>query len=256
LDPPETTGAFEALRPFSGQFNATDLYIRSLTTKRVVSIKQAEKAPAGNVVLNVDMNRLGDESAVAFTLGFDPAKLRNPVVTLASGEDTETVLTTNTMKSDNGQLAILVDSDQPLTTGQIVSITFDVVPNKTAGTTDVTFTDAITKGSTSDSEGNLLPTRFVNGVVTIPKTASPEFEISGRVLTADGRGLRNATVLLLDSSGNVRIATTSSFGFYMFNDIADAGSYTLSVESKRYHFESRTIQIAGNLTEVDIVAVR
>src|ERR1035437_5889922 len=93
-------------------------------------------------------------------------------------------------------------------------------------------------GDRRDSEGNLLPTRFVNGVVTIPKTAPPEFEISGRVLTADGRGLRNATVLLLDSSGNVRIATTSSFGFYMFNDIDDAGSYTLSVESKRYHFES------------------
>jgi hypothetical protein len=147
---------------------------------------------------------------------------------------------------------VLVDSDKALTTGQIVSITFDVVPNKTAGTTGVTFTDAITQGSTSNSEGNLLPTRFVNGVVTIPKTASPEFEISGRVLTADGYGLRNATVTLTDASGNVRTAVTSSFGYYLFDNVTAGDSDTITVGSKRYVFQPRVIQIAGNTTDVDL----
>ena len=39
------------------------------------------------------------------------------------------------------------------------------------------------------------------------------------VLTADGRGLRNATVTIIDAEGNRRTATTGSFGNYRFEDV-------------------------------------
>jgi CSLREA domain-containing protein len=67
-----------------------------------------------------------------------------------------------------------------------------------------------------------------------------EFEgtttISGRVLTPTYRGLRNATVTLVDAAGLRRTATTSSFGSYTFADIPAGMAYTLVVNSKRYRF--------------------
>jgi hypothetical protein len=230
------------------------MYLKSLWTPRVVNVVQAEQAPAGKVVLYVRMDRQGDEAATAFTLGVDPARLGNAVIRLGSGASSGTILTANTAKSDEGQLAVLVDSDEALASGQIVSVTFDVVGGTAGETTPVTFTDAITQGSTSDAEGNLLRTRFVDGVVTLPEAASPAFEVSGRVLTPDGRGLRNAVVTLTDSNGVERYVTTSSFGYYQFDDVTSGATYVIGVESKRYSFESRVVQITESLTDVDLQA--
>jgi hypothetical protein len=230
------------------------MYLKSLWTPRVVRVVQAEQAPAGKVVLYIQMDRQGDEAGAAFTLGFDPARLSNPQVSLGSGASAGTALTANAEKSDVGQLAVLVDADEALAGGQIVSVTFDVAANAAGETTPVTFTDAITQGSTADVEGNLLPTRFVNGVVTLPEAASPVFEISGRVLTPDGRGLRNALVTLTDSSGVERNVTTSSFGYYHFDSLTGGATYMIGVESKRYSFQSRIVQITENLTDIDLQA--
>ena len=60
--------------------------------------------------------------------------------------------------------------------------------------------------------------------------------VSGRVLTPDGRGLRNVRVSITDPSGSIRTATTSSFGYYSFAGVLVGGPYTLAVLSKRYHF--------------------
>jgi hypothetical protein len=170
LDPMDfVPGTFRALRPvFEPWKNVVD-DLNSIWTQRVVSVVQSDTSPAGKVVLYVDMDSQGDEAAVAFTLGFDPKKLANPLVSLAPDASFETVLTTNTAKSDEGQLAILVDTTDALANGRLVTITFDVVGNTAGETTTVAFTDAITKDSTADAEGNLLPTRFISGAVTIPR---------------------------------------------------------------------------------------
>ena len=165
LDPPEMAGTFEALRPLYDQWNKANTYLKSLWTDRTVSAVQAEKSPAGKVVLYVEMNSSGDEAAAAFTLRFDQTKLTNPIISLASGAGAGTTLTTNTTRSSEGQLAILLDTNETLAGGQIVSITFDVIPNDAGGTTDVSFTDAITQRSVADTRGNLLPARFVDATI-------------------------------------------------------------------------------------------
>jgi hypothetical protein len=255
LDPTDMVpGTIEALRPLYDQWDRAGMYLKSLWTPRVVRVVQAEQAPAGKVVLYIEMIRQGDETAAAFTLGFDPARLSNPQVSLGSGASSGTALTANAEKSDEGQLAVLVDADETLTGGQIVSVTFDVVANAAGETTPVTFTDAITQSSTADVEGNLLPTRFVNGVVTLPEAASPVFEISGRVLTPDGRGLRNAVVTLTDSNGAERTVTTSSFGYYQFENVSPDSIYIAAVSSKRYKFDQQVVRTSQNLTELDFQA--
>jgi hypothetical protein len=246
-------GTIEALRPLYDQWDKAGMYLKSLWTPRVVRVVQAEQSPAGKVVLYIEMNRQGDEAAAAFTIGFDPARLSNPQVSLAPSSSAGTILTANTSKSDEGQLAVLVDADEALAGGQIVSITFDVAANAAGETTPVTFTDAITQSSTADADGNLLPTRFVDGVVTLPEAASPALEISGRVLTPDGRGLRNAVVTLTDANGVERTVTTSSFGYYHFDSLTGGATYVIGVQSKRYRFEARTVSLTENVSDQDFI---
>ena len=80
-------------------------------------------------------------------------------------------------------------------------------------------------------------------------------EISGRVLTPDGRGLRNVRVTLVDGNGTERIATTNSFGYYRFDNIAPGSICTIGVTSKNYRFATRHMLIAGNLTDVNFVGL-
>ncbi len=79
--------------------------------------------------------------------------------------------------------------------------------------------------------------------------------VSGRVLTSDGRGLRNATVLITDSNGLTRSSTTSSFGLYSFDNVATGQQYTVRVQSRIYRFASRTLTINDNVVNLDFVGL-
>jgi hypothetical protein len=83
----------------------------------------------------------------------------------------------------------------------------------------------------------------------------PPATVSGRVLTSDLRGLRNATVSLTDSQGVRRIATTSSFGVYSFDNVRTGETYIVNVSSKRYRFAPLISQFNGNATNVDFVGL-
>jgi hypothetical protein len=79
--------------------------------------------------------------------------------------------------------------------------------------------------------------------------------VSGKVLTPDGRGLRNALVTMTDPTGVVRGATTSSFGNYSFADVAPNQTYFIGVSSKRFRFSTRTVGVNSNLTGLDFVGL-
>ncbi len=77
--------------------------------------------------------------------------------------------------------------------------------------------------------------------------------ISGRVTAPDGRGLANTVVSMTDSFGVRRTATTSSFGYYTFDNVRIGETYLIGVNSRRYRFRPRQLQIDGNLTDIDFV---
>ncbi len=80
--------------------------------------------------------------------------------------------------------------------------------------------------------------------------------ISGRIFASDGAtGLRNAAVTLTDSQSVVRTATTSSFGFYAFDNVAPGASFTIRVSSRRFRYQSQTVQASGDLVNVDFVGL-
>ena len=80
--------------------------------------------------------------------------------------------------------------------------------------------------------------------------------VSGRVFTSDGiTGLRNASVTITDPQGVVRTVTTSSFGFYSFDNVATGPTYTIRILSRRFRYQSRVVQVGGDLTNVDFVGL-
>ncbi len=83
----------------------------------------------------------------------------------------------------------------------------------------------------------------------------PLATISGRVATPTGIGLRNAVVVMTDPNGVARIATTSSFGIFTFNDVTAGVTYIFSVRSKRYRFSPQTLPVNGNLANVDFTGL-
>jgi hypothetical protein len=92
-------------------------------------------------------------------------------------------------------------------------------------------------------------------VSTLPATILiSNVSISGRVTTPDGRGLRNAQVILTNAAGVRRSAVTSSFGFYTFTDVGAGQTYSIAVRSRRYKFASRSVSVLDTLTGVDFVA--
>ena len=66
-------------------------------------------------------------------------------------------------------------------------------------------------GASSSGGGFAVNGGFWGGSGTAP---SSNATVSGRVLTSDGRGLRNATMSITGSNGVSRSTTTSSFGFF------------------------------------------
>jgi hypothetical protein len=78
--------------------------------------------------------------------------------------------------------------------------------------------------------------------------------VSGRVVTADGRGLRNAYVILTDQSGVPRHAITSSFGYYRFDNVRSGETYVAEISSKRFAFTPRVVNVTDDVTGLDFVA--
>jgi len=102
--------------------------------------------------------------------------------------------------------------------------------------------------------GSILISEKATGrIMRLPGPSAAGVNISGRVVTPDGRGLRNALVTMTDQRGMTRTVATGSFGYYTFSGAPAGESFVLSVSSKRFRFVSRIIEVFDNLTNVDFV---
>lgn len=81
--------------------------------------------------------------------------------------------------------------------------------------------------------------------------------ITGRVLTASGRGVSGARVLLCNAQGETRFALTNPSGFYRFTDVPANVSYTLESLDKRYIFAAQEKVLIEEATEyIDFQATK
>jgi len=126
-------------------------------------------------------------------------------------------------------------------------------------TADFESSNDFAHGMALDSQGRAVVVGESDGRFAIARfllnPTATEVSVSGRVVTSNGRGLGNATVLFTDSLGVRRTARTSTFGYYSFNNIP-GDTYDIAISSKRYQFEPQTVLVNENLSGLDFVALK
>ena len=69
-----------------------------------------------------------------------------------------------------------------------------------------------------------------------------------------GRGLTNARVYLTEQNGETRLAMTSTFGYYRFNDIAAGQTVVITIVSKRYQFLTQVVNVTEDIGDLNFYA--
>ncbi|MEP6903246.1 MAG: carboxypeptidase-like regulatory domain-containing protein [Actinomycetota bacterium] len=80
--------------------------------------------------------------------------------------------------------------------------------------------------------------------------------ISGSITTADGQGIRNARLVLVNSSGEMLYAQTGTFGLYRFDDLPVGETHVLTINSNRFVFAQPSVILNLNeyLTDVNFTS--
>jgi predicted extracellular nuclease len=97
------------------------------------------------------------------------------------------------------------------------------------------------------------PVAYFN--LLIPTAAN--VSLAGRVLTSDGRGIRNAMISVDGGSLTERLwAQTGTFGYYRFEGLVAGETYIITVNSGRFTFPmpTRVITIVEDLREANFIA--
>ena len=82
-------------------------------------------------------------------------------------------------------------------------------------------------------------------------TTAAYAEVSGRVLTSEGRGLTNAKVLITDEHGDSRSVVTGRLGTFAFADVEVGHTYVLSIGSRRFIYAPKIIQVTDNISGIE-----
>ncbi|MEP6947250.1 MAG: SdrD B-like domain-containing protein [Acidobacteriota bacterium] len=146
---------------------------------------------------------------------------------------------------------------------------FLTIANQTsqAGDDDASDSDAVSVSNPSGSPTGTYPVvslttgsagannhTFDIGFVFSPSAAG--VEISGRLVTSDGSGIRNVLMQLIEADGTFHAAISGPFGYYSFTDIPSGQAVVISVSAKRYHFAQsvRLVTLNDQLTSFDWVS--
>jgi len=142
---------------------------------------------------------------------------------------------TNAQFNSPNTITISVAGSQTIT--GINSVTINGVTNFTPQ--NVSFTSNSVTFNVAGSVFN-AGTSVVVGLQLSCLTTAATVTVSGRVTTAQGRGIRNVVITMFDSSGNTRTAISTTFGYYRFEEVAAGETYIFTARGKRFSFEQTT----------------
>jgi hypothetical protein len=91
------------------------------------------------------------------------------------------------------------------------------------------------------------------GTLTVNPPTAANASISGRVTSAEGRGIRGAVIRIQSSDGTVnRVVMTNSLGYYMIPDMETGITYVISIQSRRFVFEPASVVYTHQDNVVDL----
>lgn len=139
------------------------------------------------------------------------------------------------------------------------AITQSVIAGGGQNSTGGNYSVAGTVGQTVAGQATSGGIYNVNAGFWLPQQLAPTaatVSVSGRALTADGQGIRNVRVSLTDSSGTIRWAQTTSFGYYRFDEIQVGQTCVLQIFSKRFVFADpvRVLNVREAIADADFTA--
>jgi hypothetical protein len=87
------------------------------------------------------------------------------------------------------------------------------------------------------------------------RTLQPQDKMLFQVkLTPYGCGLSNAVVTVIDSqTGEVYTSRGTQLGYFRINNLAIGDLYVVSVQSKRYSFDSQTFTLNEDLGGIELI---
>jgi hypothetical protein len=85
--------------------------------------------------------------------------------------------------------------------------------------------------------------------------ASANAMIRGRVISDRGRPVYNATIILDDRIGTIRLARSNPFGYYKFTNAPTGINYLVRASSKRHLFPPQTIDLTNDISDVNFTAM-
>jgi hypothetical protein len=235
----------------SGPFSRPTLYMES---DRVPLLFGAGRAGSGGFVpqMNaVSPPLIGNPN---FTMSVTSA-LGNANATLVV-DTTDPGLTTTIPPT--GALARIVTTTQQTGAGNgWASVSFAIPDNAVAGRTYFArWYVADPSAANGIAISQPVTFKLFSGSGALP-TAAP-VNVSGRVTTWDGAGIRGVAVTLVDDKGNRRSVTTGAFGSYLFSGVMSGQAIVVSIASKQYRFNPSAVSInlTNELTGVDFTALQ
>jgi hypothetical protein len=107
-----------------------------------------------------------------------------------------------------------------------------------------------------DGDGNGTATVDIGAFEAVLIPTAAEVITGGRILTANGKGIRNVRITVTFASGETRETVSGESGFYQFADLPAGETYIFSVSAKHYVFTQPTkvITITEDTQEIDFVA--
>ena len=153
--------------------------------------------------------------------------------------------------SPDGKLRVSISGVTPISGGgTLIKLSFKSDPLASPGDlSPLTFSNVFFENNLGELEN--AP---ADGLVRLLSPSAANTSFGGQTLTADGRGIRGATVLLTAANGETRTAISSDLGYFRFDNVEAGQNYIVSVASKRFTFASRVITVTDEIGSVDLVA--
>lgn len=234
-----------------------------IAAPRELRVQSNGAMPGQLVTIFIRVDAFGDEAGYGFRLNYNNTRLLNPVI----GIGTTGAAVRSCTQTTTG-LNCAVDtfpnnapgSSDP-NTGEIpagnnqilMSVTWNVSASAPNGTLPLTLASV----NASNDNADLLTITSVSGAVNVGAPTAASVSVSGRLSAADGRGIRNAIVSISNAStGEIRTARSTAFGYYRFEDIPVGETYVIRVTSKRFQFvpDTQIISLLDELSDLNFMA--
>jgi len=215
----------------------------NLDFTRTVSIVPSIGNSGETVPAPVVLQARGDESAVGFSLIYDPAKLSNPVITYGLGGQGASIFV-NDQHLAAGELGISIGrlGEETFSAGAdtLMYITFTIAPGLTDMDIPLAFGDFPTVKEVADTLAQELPATWIDGYIRLnnPPVVDAGLDDAldeGSQWTRDGfftdpdADAWTATVNYGDGSGTQALALNEDKTFTLAHTYADNGVYTVTV---------------------------